>query len=118
MTIDPSVEALALVHQEMKRQVAKWGEQSHPSYKHDDVIAVLEHHAQLDIAGSITEHAKEICDCRLGSSECSWQDILNEEVLEARDEAMYGDLTKLQEELIQIAAVALSWHNSITRNGK
>lgn len=100
--------ALAEVGREMERQIEKWGVQEHPSYKHADVLALKSDYIT-------TERAKALCDMRLNAGECSWQDILNEEVLEARDEAIAGDIVALREELIQIAAVALSWVGSIDR---
>jgi len=94
---------------EMSRQVEKWGVQNHPSYKHFDVLAMRGEYVTA-------EAAKHLCDSRLNASECSWLDILNEEVLEARDEAIAGNTEALREELIQVAAVALSWVQSIDRN--
>jgi hypothetical protein len=110
--------ALEEVNDEMERQIDKWGVQEHPSYKHKDLIGYLDDMAD-DMPSrnelTITQAAKDLCDSRLGAGECSWQDILNEEFLEARDEAIAGNTEALREELIQIAAVALSWVGSIDR---
>lgn len=107
-------ELLARVGQEMERQVAKWGYQNHPSYFLPDVFEVsVEHDIELT-----TEFTKALCDERLSAADCSWQDIMNEELMEARDEAIAGNTEALKTELIQIAAVALSWIESIERNGK
>jgi len=103
---------------EMESQVAKWGWQDHPSYKHTDVFGYMETFIKLGIPRlyrPATEVAKNLCDTRLSAEECSWLDILNEEVLEARDEAISGDDEALRKELIQVAAVALSWVMSIDR---
>jgi hypothetical protein len=106
--------SVAEVAEEMNRQIAKWGEQNHPDYFLPDVFEVsVEHDIELT-----TEFAKALCDERLGATECSWQDILNEELMEARDEAIAGNIVTLREELIQIAAVACSWVNAIDRRNK
>lgn len=101
------------ISNEMWRQVQKWGVQQHPQYKNADVFA---HNSDY----ITTERAKELCDMRLGVDECSWQDILNEEVLEARDEAIklaygHGNPQDLRDELIQVAAVAGSAIQSLDR---
>lgn len=104
---------LAQVGQEMDRQVAKWGEQNHPSQYGYDVIDCVAHPTAQD--------AKDLCDGITAGVEqgtLSWTDIFLEEVLEAREEAVSGNLEALKEELIQCAAVALSWVESIERNGK
>lgn len=101
---------------EMGRQLDIWGAQDHPSYKHDDIFATVQYKEAPP--EDYTALAKFMCDVRLGASECSWQDILNEEVLEARDEAIAGNDDTLREELIQVAAVALSWVASLDRKTK
>lgn len=112
------IHALQEVGQEMEWQIEKWGVQEHPSFKFQDVFGFLEEKAREAPRYSgmpMTDAAKWICDQRLSVDDCSWMDILGEEVLEARDEAVRGDLVKLREELIQVAAVALSWVGSIDR---
>lgn len=101
---------------EMVRQVVKWGIQDHPMWKHDDIFGLATLNENLDEDVLSTSTAKFICDTRLGAGECSWQDILNEEVLEARDEAIAGNAVALREELIQIAAVAASAILSLDRS--
>jgi hypothetical protein len=104
---------LAQVGQEMDRQVAKWGEQNHPSSYGYDVLD--------SVAYPTADDAKYLCDSITTGIEegvLSWTDIFLEEVLEAREEAVGGNLEALKEELIQCAAVALSWVESIERNGK
>lgn len=91
---------------EMSRQVAKWGIQNHQSYTHGDVVG-----------GAVTaEIAKKVCDAKSKNGRVSWNDIFLEEVFEARDEAIAGNLDNLRTELIQCAAVAVSWVESIDRN--
>ncbi|MND31793.1 hypothetical protein D3C80_223530 [compost metagenome] len=95
---------------EMSRQVAKWGIQNHSSYTRSDVSS---HGAP------ITAHlAKRICDLKSDAGVVSWTDIFLEEVMEAVEEAQNGDLEKLRTELVQCAAVAVSWAESIDRNNK
>lgn len=94
------------VHGEMVRQVTKWGQQNHLSFTPGDVIG-----------GAVTaELAKMVCDAKSKNGRVSWNDIFLEEVFEARDEAIAGNLDKLRTELIQCAAVAVSWAESIDRN--
>lgn len=105
-------EVLQRVEDEMTRQVAKWGEQNHPSMWGFDVIDSFPH--------ACAEDAKYVCDSIVNGTESgvlSWTDIFLEEVLEAREEAKLRNLEALKEELIQCAAVALSWVESIERNG-
>jgi len=92
---------------EMARQVAKWGVQDHPSYTTATVF---------ELGVSIAEDAKRFCDRKATSGIVSWTDILAEEVLEAIDEAIKGDLEKLDTELVQCLAVIQSWRESIHRN--
>jgi hypothetical protein len=102
---------LVEVGNEMDRQVSKWGVQNHPSYEGLDVFEL---YFEVDAA-----LAKRICDTRMAGWETdpvSWTDIFLEEVMEALEEARGHNLTALREELIQCAAVALSWVDSIDRN--
>lgn len=101
------------VAQEMQRQLDKWGEQNHPSTYGYDVLDSVAHPTADD--------AKFMCDSITTGMEegvLSWTDIFLEEVLEAREEAVGGNNEALIEELIQCAAVALSWVQSIQRNGR
>ena len=100
--------ALQEVNSEMEHQISKWGIQTWPNYQREDVIASTG-------ATGIVEVAKQIADDRMASRELSWLDIMCEEFLEAREEAVTGNLEALREELIQVAAVALSWVGSIDR---
>lgn len=100
--------ALTEVADEMKRQLSKWGEQNHPSYTNGDAVG----------GGVNADMAKLVCESKATHGRLSWNDIFLEEVFEARDEAIAGDLDKLRTELIQCAAVAVSWAESIDRNKK
>lgn len=101
--------ALGGVDAEMKRQVAKWGQQNHPSYTLNTVIN------EVDLTA---DAAKARCDEKAKRGDVSWTDIFIEEVMEAFEEAQNGDLQKLRTELVQCAAVAVSWAESIDRNQK
>lgn len=104
---------LALVGAEMSRQIAKWGEQNHPSFTPYgiELSTIPFHKVNANLA-------RAICDAKAGSLNLSWSDILMEEVFEAFDEAQAGNLEELRKELIQVAAVACSWIESIDRNQK
>lgn len=56
--------------------------------------------------------AKEVCDLRFKNGIGTWADILLEEVSEAISEY---DIVKRRAEVIQIAAVAVAWAESIDR---
>lgn len=81
-------------------QDAKWGQQNHP-----------------DGTGSASDaryaqSAKALCDLYAARGTATWKMILDEEVREAFAES---DPAKLREELIQVAAVAAAWAESIDR---
>lgn len=94
---------------EMSRQVAKWGIQNHASYSDD----IATDYPNVDAAW-----AKTVCDRKSQAGIVSWTDIFLEEVMEAVEEADVNDLEKLRTELVQCAAVAVSWIESIDRNKK
>lgn len=107
-------EVLQEVGQEMTRQLEKWGVQDHPSYTPGDAIGDIVDARMY--APPAADFAKDVYERKAVAGLQSWNDILLEEVLEARDEADVGDMDKLREELIQVAAVACSWIESIDRN--
>lgn len=95
------------IQAEMRRQVAKWGIQNHVSFTPDGVLTKYEWWAAK---------AKAFCDQKADGGTVSWLDIFLEEVFEAAEEAEKGDIAKLRMELVQVAAVATSWIESIDRN--
>ena len=101
--------AINEVRGEMVRQVAKWGVQQHKSYTINTVMNEVEISADA---------AKARCDEKAKKGLVSWTDIFLEEVFEAFDEAKKGNLENLRTELVQCAAVAVSWIESIDRNKK
>lgn len=102
--------ALDEVGAEMSRQVNKWGQQDHPSY----TMGALS--SNLPLVEADGDYFKHHCDEKAKKGLVSWLDIFLEEVYEAVDEAKAGNLDKLRTELIQCAAVAVSWAESIDRN--
>lgn len=84
---------------ERHAQLAKWGQQDHPDGTSESNLA-------------IADAAREACESRFDSGQGTWFDILLEEVMEASAEV---DEDKLMVELIQVAAVAESWVDSIRR---
>jgi hypothetical protein len=87
------------VRREREAQDQKWGEQNHP-----DGISPLTISSAVDLASAyreLNDHANP-----------TWQTILLEEVYEAMAE---DDPEKLRLELIQVAAVAMTWVEAIDR---
>ncbi len=80
-------------------QGAKWGDQPHP----DGTSESYSVHADA---------AKLLTDQRAEAGTLTWADILSEEVLEAFSET---NPDALREELVQVAAVAISWAEDIDR---
>ncbi len=107
--------AITDVENEMQRQFEKWGEQNHPD--HDPVLTgraggvtgqrLAQHH---EIASAV--RAKYLCHVAEKRGKLTWSHILVEEVAEAIEEQ---DPERLREELVQVAAVAVSWIEAIDR---
>lgn len=106
--INPTGEVLEQIHAEMRRQLQKWGVQDHKSFTPDNVF---------DRQNPDVDLAKLICDTKSKYKAVSWDDIFAEEAFEAHVEAKAGNLENLRNELVQVAAVAVSWILSIDRNG-
>jgi hypothetical protein len=94
---------LARIEAECERQHNKWGEQNHP----DGTNA-----AEWRVA---CRRAKRHCDKAAEDKKLTWKHILEEEVCEAFVEIAPAALI---EELIQCAAVIVSWIAAIERRGK
>lgn len=94
---DALIELLSEVAEERARQDAKWGPVSNA-----DQLAIADG-TGLDPAGDadILAVAREACE-----KNPTWRAILEEEVLEAFAEK---DTLRLEEELFQVAAVAVKW---------
>lgn len=91
---------MADIFDERDRQDAKWGTQNHP-----DGTGTL-----YQIRQSVA--ARAVCNEAASRGQVTWNVILNEEVKEAFAES---DPVKLRTELIQVAAVAMSWIEAIDR---
>ena len=96
----------AAIQREQDRQIAKWGVQDHPSF-HDTV-----HHEAL-VRDDAVRFFKDACAESASAGTLTWEEIFLEEMAEARAEINNDE--NLKTELIQIAAVALSWIESINR---
>ena len=89
---------------ECLRQVQLWGVQNRPAFTRFDAIE----HAEVFVTRLDTDLAKGLCDFKMNDGSASWNDIILEEYMEARDEALAGETDKLRVELIQLAAVIVS----------
>jgi hypothetical protein len=91
-------------------QDAKWGEQNHPDGTGDDVrLFDLD---ALPTFGVCARIARNDTDERVTDQRSEWAPILLEEVFEALAE---DDPARLRVELVQVAAVAVSWIEAIDR---
>ncbi len=88
------------VADERIRQVEKWGVQTRPDGTGGDIYK------------QAAEVSKAHTDAAAADGSLTWVDILMEEVFEALAE---DDPVRLREELIQVAAVAVSWSEDIER---
>lgn len=88
---------------ELARQDSLWGEQNHPN--------------GTGMTGDKerADAARHVCNTMFRTGSGTWRDILNEEVQEAFAE---NDPDALREELIQVAAVAIAWVESINRGSQ
>ncbi len=91
------------VDDERRRQHEIWGEQNHSDGTGDPRFAHM------------AEMAKLACDMETQNGSVTWHHILTEEVLEAFAER---DSEKLRAELVQVAAVAVSWIEAIDRRSR
>lgn len=98
----PRARVLSDVHGEREAQDEKWGPQNHPDGT-----------GSRDYAG-MADEARTACDDKHKSGRGTWADILKEEFYEALAES---DPVRLRDELIQVAAVAVSWVEAIDRRG-
>lgn len=101
---------------ERLRQEEKWGEQNHP----DGTSSILRFAPGTDgwpknTFGELATNCKERTDSAAEFGELTYSDIFLEEVFEAMAES---DQSKLREELVQTAAVAVAWIEKIDRDMK
>lgn len=98
-----TIELLAKVADELLRQDELWGTQDHP-----DGTGLSSDRTRAD-------SARNICSFMFDVGEGTWRDILWEEVAEALAET---EPEALEEELLQVAAVAVQWVLSLRRRNK
>lgn len=92
---------------ERQRQVAKWGEQNHPSI---DRSAGSPTQAERDHAMRL---AREECDRAAAEGRVTWEHIAKEEFKEA---LATMTTSELRAELVQTTAVLVAWIECIDRN--
>ena len=100
----------AAIRRERIAQDAKWGEQNHPDGTGDD--RHLFRTTSRDTYGTLCYLAKSATDRHAAQGDVTYADILAEEVFEALS-ALSVD--ELRAELVQVAAVAVAWIESIDR---
>lgn len=94
---------LAAVGDERERQFTKWGPQHHPDGTEDTFRS-----------RKLRDDARAYCDQLAVVGRVTWSSILLEETFEAMAEV---DVTKLREELVQVAAVAVAWVEDLDSRG-
>ena len=106
LAVFPQTRALVFdsVNKERDRQEAKWGAQSWPNGTSDEYRWVADAY-------------RNVCNDNMKDGTVTWHDILLEEVFEALGEE---DADKLENELVQVIAVAVNWVEDIRRkrNGR
>lgn len=112
------LDILGDVEAECRRQLDKWGIQRHPDgtgLRPAMPLAFL----RVDESqryGALADQAKDVCDYLHRRCADRWDSILMEEFFEAMAED--PDSPELEEELIQVAAVAVTWLADLrTRKG-
>ena len=97
-TINKDMDLLLETLREMERQIELWGVQHHPSGT-----------GYVGVDSALSFARDNFAKCQKNGL-LTWHEILEEEVHEAYVET---DPSRLREELIQVAAVALSWVRDI-----
>lgn len=113
-----TAQVLIEVHNERRRQDAKWGIQDHPDLparwvgRSPDLVAKFMGTPIASLAKALCEYEHEVhgVDC--------WALIDSEENSEAYEQAALGNLEELRKELIQGAAVKVAWVEAIDRRLK
>lgn len=100
---DHLLSVLNEIKAERERQDAKWGEQNHPNGTGGPTKA-----QRIELANL----AKLACDTAAKQGKLTWNHILTEEMMEAIAE---DDAALLRAELVQVAAVTVSWIQAIDR---
>lgn len=102
--------------QERVRQDAKWGVQNHPdgTGPYRRILKGAGINLDLRTGAELANIFRAKCQAN-GPNDDNWRDILLEEVFEAMAEE---DQDRLRTELIQVAAVAVSWVECIDRRNR
>jgi hypothetical protein len=102
LVADTELPSVVLRHVAAERalQDARWGEQNHPDGTGGNQAAA--------------DLARRVCQQAADAGQLTWRQVLDEEVQEAFAEAGPG---RLRTELVQVAAVAVAWIESIDRRG-
>ena len=109
VTLDVLAEVLA----ERMRQDKKWGEQNHPDI-HPTIQGETGEDTCLNMGIPTARQQKAWVD-KCGPENGAFADIILEELCEAVEES---DPAKRRKELIQIAAVSVSWVEAMDRRPK
>lgn len=109
------LDILSDIEAECRRQLDKWGIQTHPDGTGGFSSVVLEE-GQAVPYDQLAAWAKGECDDNHRRGEDNWESILLEELFEAMAEK--PNSPELEAELIQVAAVAVAWLADLrTRQG-
>jgi hypothetical protein len=102
LVADTELPSVVLRHVAAERvlQDARWGEQNHPDGTGGNAVTA--------------DLARLVCQQSAAAGQLTWRQVLDEEVQEAFAEADPG---RLRVELVQVAAVAVAWIESIDRRG-
>lgn len=110
----PIIEVLVEVLHERERQHDKWGEQNCPSINPE--YLGFSDGAARNLRIPSANNAKRQTDTRFGMGVGSWADIALEEFCESIEAAATGTRAQLREELVQTAAVIVSWIEYLDRD--
>lgn len=107
---------LQLVNNEVVKQHQKWGQQNHPSLdpvllNRSGVCTPERMCQEYEIPGEL--RSQFLCENAFKKNQGTWAHIAVEELCESISEF---DPEKRKQELIQLAAVCISWIDSIDRN--
>lgn len=111
--ITKSADVLLEISREREAQDAKWGQQNHPDGTGPQVsiLGLTDVNLDLRTGEELAGIFKRRCQANSPAQD-NWRDILLEEVFEALAEK---DPAALRTELVQTAAVAVSWVEAIDR---
>jgi hypothetical protein len=111
-----TADVLCEVAAERERQDMKWGEQNHPSgtgcWRRIDGGEMRRDGYLAEVRADRAAEQRLACDQAASEGRVTWRLILNEEIAEAIAEDEGANLRK---ELVQVAAVAVSWIEAIDR---